>query len=177
MPSKYDSVLPGLPALPVADQTYQDRVDKVKADAPASWSPADYGKEYMRLRKAKEDLEEQISLVNLHLEAITQLLVESQDAGAEGWGQYGASDTMLRLVTGDTLRVQPEPYAQVVDKDACREWAVKQGLERLLALPWTTINSHVKQRLMNGEPEPDGVKAYVRKKLVFTPMKAEKQSS
>lgn len=173
MPSKYDSILPSLPSLPVADQSYQAKVDKVKADIPQA-DAATLSKAYAALRKLRDDVEDELSAVNLQIEAYTQLLVASQDAGEEGWGAYGASDNTLRLVTGDKVEIRKEPYAVVKDKEAHRAWAIAQGLDRLLSLPWQTTNSLAKELLMKGEQPPDGVEVFGRSKIVFTAMKQDK---
>lgn len=177
MASKYDAVLPKLPALPAQDLDYQAKVESMKAilleDRELSASPMTLAKELEGLRVTKELCESQISDLNLQIEAVSQLLIESHDSDAPEWGTYGATSNTLRLVDGSSVRVQKEPYAQVVDKDANREWAKKQGLERLLALPWQTINSFTKEALLKGMPEPDGVTTYAKTKIVFTKAKSE----
>ncbi len=65
------------------------------------------------------------------------------------------------------MNVQHEPYAQVTDRDAVREWAITSGLERSLTLPWQTLNSHMKELLVLGEPLPKGVKIWSRTKISF----------
>jgi hypothetical protein len=97
--------------------------------------------------------------VNLLLEAYQQLLTE----------EYEIEGVDSLAIDGfGTVRTQPEPYAQVEDRDKFRQWCIEAGLERSLALPWQTTNALTKQRLMEGLPEPDGVKATVKTKIVFT---------
>jgi hypothetical protein len=62
--------------------------------------------------------------------------------------------------------LQFEPYAVVKDKDAARLWAMANGFERTLQMPWQTLNAEVKERLLNGLAEPDGVVAHSKPKLV-----------
>jgi len=114
---------------------------------------------YAEVRKAKDALKESLSGLNLVLNAYEQLVIEQLEV--EG-------TTGLTLTNGDKIRSQPEPHAKVEDPDAFREWCVKEGLERSLQLPWGTTNSMTKERLLNGDPEPPGVKAYSRDKIVFT---------
>ena len=175
MPSKYDALLPTLQPLPVQDHSYQARVEVFKDslihNSDFVMSPTSLGKEYARLRKAKEAAEEEVSRLNLCIEGVTQLLVETNEEDNPEWGTHGAAANTLRLVTGDKIEVRKEPYATVEDKDANRLWAVSHGLERLLTLPWQTINSETKKLLLAGEAEPDGVKVFVKTKLVYTALK------
>lgn len=110
------------------------------------------------MRDVKDVLADNMSLTELTLEAYAQILVDAYEV--EGVDN-------LRLEDGTSVRVQPEPHAQVVDKDAFREWCMKNGLERSLQLMWQTTNALTKERLLNGDTEPDGVQCQVRNKLVL----------
>lgn len=187
-PGKYDGILHKLPKLPVEltpGETvgYQDKVEQVKDeirhDKGFDLTAVGLGKEYASLRAEKDEAKAQLSAVNLRLEAVTQMLIASQEQAAQeevmdGWGQYGASVNSLRLVSGDVLRVQPEPYVIVEDRDTFRDWCIEKGMIRSLMLPWTTTNSLTKERLLNGEGEPPGTKAYIKTSIVFTAMKEDK---
>lgn len=175
-PGKYASVVPGLPELPV-DGTWQGKLDAFKQSFIESFkgrqpTAPELAKAYAALRREEQELKLASSTNYLAQEAITQMMVESQNRGEEGWGQYGAAPNTMVLASGDRLRIDIEPYAQVVDKDANRLWAVKEGLERLLSLPWATINKLAKERLLAGQPEPPGVKTFKKRTVVFTAFKA-----
>jgi len=115
---------------------------------------------YRYIRKVKDELEAHESNINLIGEAYNQLLVDQFEN--EGL-------TSLTLdEDGSSVRVQYEPYAQVEDRDRFREWCMNNGLENQLALPWQTANSLCKARLVEGEPEPDGVKIWSKTKTVLT---------
>lgn len=122
-------------------------------------SASGYARTFAELRGVEEILAEWTSETNLNLEALKQLMesaYENEDVSS------------LRLANGDTVRSQPEPYSKVVDKDAFRQWAIKEGLERSLQLPWQTTNALTKERLLKGLPEPTGVTATVKTKWVLT---------
>lgn len=163
MKGKYTEVVKTLPKLPASDAGFQEKVvarkrELIENDPLKMRSAAALASEYRRLRDAKDEVEKVESRLNLEIEAISQLLVE----------QYEADGTSsIALATGGSVSTQLEPYAQVTDRDVVREWAVKEGLERQLALPWQTANALVKDRLLKGEPEPPGMKAYVRTKIVL----------
>jgi len=157
MASRLAAMATRLPALPTADPTYQERVDLAMDDYAGQTSPQLVAA-YIDLRREKDALEEAERAVNLKLEALTQLIVLSFES-------HGVSS--LTLDSGETVRVQPEPYAQIEDRDLFRAWCMANGLERSLALPWTTANAITKERLLNGDTEPPGVRAYLRNKIVL----------
>jgi len=165
-PGKYDAVLPSLKPLPPADLAYQEKVQQIK-DGIDNRDAVILAADYMVLRAKKDELSEKMYQLNRHIAAFEQLIAESQEAQAAGWGEYGVKDNALRLPTGETIRVQEEPYGQVKDKEAFRQWAIENGYERQLALPWQTINAIVKERLIAGNPEPDGCETFRNRKIVL----------
>jgi hypothetical protein len=74
----------------------------------------------------------------------------------------------MKLDDGASVRVQYEPHATVVDREANRKWAIANGLENLLSLPWQTVNALTKESLLKGEPEPDGISVTSYPKIVYT---------
>jgi len=114
---------------------------------------------YAETREVLDAIDAQESNLNVTLEAFEQMIVEQYEA--EG-------TTSIRLTEGGTVRVQTEPKAVVEDRDAFRDWCIRNGLERSLQLAWQTTNALTKERLLKGEPEPTGVKAYAADKLVYT---------
>ena len=66
------------------------------------------------------------------------------------------------------IRVQPEPHAVIFDKEAFRLWCLKNGYEQSMHLAWGTANKDVKEMLIAGQPEPDGVTTFMRPKIVYT---------
>lgn len=175
--SKYAKVLPGLARLQTTTEPYQQRVNTLK-QALAGEPITDIAALYAELRQEEKALETQVKELNLRIEAVTQLLVTSQDSGDEAWGQYGASPNSLRLPSGDTIRVQSEPYGHVVDKEAFRQWCIANGYESQLQLWPTTMNAVTKERLLAGEELPTGVEVFRRDSLRYVPFgqKDEDQS-
>lgn len=138
----------------------QAKLDNVRLMLPdhAIPSPAELAKLYANLRRQKDLHEEREKEINLRLEAVSQLLTESYEA---------SNIHVVGLKDGASVSLQVEPHAVVKDKEAFRLWCIAQGLERSLALPWQTTNSLTKEHLLAGEPEPDGVEAHSRAKLVL----------
>jgi len=171
-PGKYDAVLQHLQKLPPADLTYQEKIERVK-DEIGTRDAVRLGADYVAWRAREAELKAALSEVNLQLAAYEQLLAESQEIQSAGWGDYGVKDNALRLPTGETIRVQPEPYGQVKDKEAFRLWCIANGYERQLQLWPSTMNAIVKERLLAGDPEPDGCEAFSKTKIVLVKNGAE----
>lgn len=165
-PGIYDAVLPGLPEREPEDPARQVKVSMAKEEIK-NRDPEAMAEQYVNLRKKADDLEDQLSVLNLLMEAYEQLLTASQKAKQPAWGRYGANPNALRLPDGNAVRIQPEPYANVKDKELFRQWCIRNGYENQLQLLWQTTNSITKERLIAGDPEPDGVQATVSFKVVW----------
>jgi hypothetical protein len=166
---KYEAVLQQRKLLPfpVDDPSRQAQIDELKRQLDPRDAVA-LAQSYVALRARYDALKAQLSTLYLQVEAHEQRLAESQEARANGWGQYGAKDNMLRLPSGETVRIQPEPSGKVVDREAFRAWCIANGYERQLHLHSSTMQAIVKERLLHGEPEPDGTEVYAYTKVVLT---------
>lgn len=171
---KYDALLPSLPKLQPEDLAYQARVEKVKETLAPNATPADLATGYANARRDKDRINEQLSIINLRIAAYEQLLAASQEAEEEGWGAYGAKPNAIRLSNGDVVRIQREPQGKVIDKEAFRQWCIANGYERQLQLWPSTMNALVKERLLAGDPTPEGCEVGVYDKVVFEAFKAPK---
>jgi hypothetical protein len=176
-PGKYAHLIHKLPKIVSTEPTeYQDKIELLKAQLQHSLteiSPVEYARVYRETLNAKAELEAEVYAANMQLEALSQLLIESQERQEDGWGLYGSPETTLRLANGDSVRVQPEPYTTTENRDLTRDWFIQEGLTRLLSVPWQTLNTYNKERLLHGAPEVPGTKIYVKTKLVYTPLKQE----
>ncbi len=128
---------------------------------------------YIVARADVETVAEAASRANLEMEAVSQLLIASQEAGDKDWGAFGASDRGLKLTNGDSIRTQPEIYPVPSDKAEFRKWCYDNGFTDKMELPVKPMTDEAKRRLLNGETEPKGLKIYVRTKIVYTPLKTE----
>ena len=167
MASKYAGVTPGLPRFQ-QETKYQDKVNETKnkifEDLDGSPSSSALVHEYVAQRGIIDDLKATLSEANLRLEALAQMITD----------QFDDEDVTSLKIQGATVRVQIEPYASVKDRDLFRRWCIANGLEESLQLPWQSTNSITKERLLAGDPEPDGVEAFQKSKLVLTRDKARK---
>jgi hypothetical protein len=157
MPSKYAKVFSRLEKLP-EDPAYQQQVDALK-ESIVNRSSSALSHTYAKLRGKKKEIDEELKGINLQIEAVSQLLIDA----------YEADDiTTLKLTTGQTVRTQPEPYPTIQDKEKFRLWCLNEGLEREMHLHSQTASSLVKEMLLEGNPEPEGVKAFIKTKVVLT---------
>lgn len=166
-PGKYDEIVKTLKPQekPVTDNELLIRATKDKITDRDAIS---LGKAYITLRKQKAKIEDELSDVQVMIEAYERLLSESQERQAAGWGDYGVSDKTLKMVTGGTIRLEPVPRGSVKDVEAFRRWCIKAGYERQLVLHSGTMNSIVKERLVAGMSLPDGVEVFLDTKFVYT---------
>lgn len=174
MAGKYAKVLKKLPRLRTTESPqYQEKVEALKTLLTAPSQEEERQKlgveriplqasvlanEYNDLRLAKEVLQAQLSEIELQIAAITQLLDDQFEA--EGL-------TLVRLDDGARVMTRPEPYAVVKDPTKFRQWCIDQGLQEKMTLPWQTTNALTKERLLAGEPEPDGIEAFQLTKAVW----------
>lgn len=108
---------------------------------------------YMQLRAIKDIIATWQSSVQLLLDAYTELMVDQLEVE----GMSG-----LKLGDGRSITTYDEPVGVVKDKEAFRLWCIKNGYETKLQMWPSTMNSLVKERLMTGEEEPDGVEVFAR---------------
>jgi hypothetical protein len=146
------------------------------AGDPIVWTPTRLAHRYTQFRNEKDAIEAELSRVNLELETVTRMLIDSYNAEEADWGTYGASKETVKLPSGDSVRLEPGPHLKVEDKEKFRQYCLKvPDLAAAMAIPWQTGNSLMKELLLKGQPEPPGTKAYRRFKVVYTPFKgAEK---
>lgn len=156
---KYSGVMDGLPKAGPSDPSFQEKVDRVKGDLGAVYTtPAQLAAAYKTTRLQKEEVEQKSAELHLTLTAIEQLL----------WDRFEAEDIQsLKLEDGSSVSVQVEPVGKVTNADVFREWAIANGYERSMSLPYQTMNALTKARLLDGDAPPDGVEVNVRTKTVF----------
>jgi hypothetical protein len=150
----YTKVLEGKPKLG-AEPEQREQVEAWKKELLATpgfvLTPSVITEWYMDARDEADELKEKLADVNARTEALRQFLVER--AEVEGLSS-------LRLTNGRGIVIVSEPYPNVVDKEAFRQWCLAQGFESQMTLHPSTAKAVVKERLLHGEPEPPGVEIY-----------------
>ncbi len=186
---KYDAVIVGLDPEPVQDLSRQQEIELLKEEIKAgvTHTPESLGKLLKAAREGSVDfvaldddfkkqmmellgedgLESLRKEAGKKVEALEQMLAESCDRDDPGWGMYGAGPTTVRLPDGGKVAVQYEPSGKVEDKERFRLWCIANGYEQSLQLWPSTMNAIAKEKILNGEEAPDGVKVYVKTKVVL----------
>jgi len=164
---KYALILPQLKKAEPEDPGYQEKVEEAKRKITTR-DAVKLAEDYIFFRSKKEEINRTLYAINLMLAAYEQLLDDSQERQAAGWGDYGVSDNSIKLATGALIRVQREPQAKILDKEAYRLWCINNEYERQMHLAWATTNSIVKERLVAGLPAPDGCEANSFTKVYYT---------
>lgn len=157
---KYSGVTPHLPQYQ-QEKSHQDKVNEAKQslqDTLPDLRTSSLVHAYVQQRSEVDEMKRRLKQGNLFIEALAQMLVDQMDD----------EDVTSVKIPGAAVRVQIEPYAQVRNKEAFRIWCIENGLETSLALPWSATNSITKERLLEGKPEPDGVEAFQKSKIVMT---------
>lgn len=197
-PGKYDHLLHKFKKLPPADLKQQEKINHRKVtlrDCPrcdggrqspigvtcgtcegtGQWqlTASRLSDLYVIARADLETILLAASAANIELEALTQLLIESQENKAPEWGAFGASDRSLKMTNGDTIRVQSELYGTIKSKAAFRAWCYNNELTVHMELPEKKTQDLVKARAINAQLEPDGIEIFTRAKIVYTPLKTE----
>lgn len=152
---KYTSVLRGLPKYSGEDASFNEKV-AAKRIAIGVVSASQAADGYTKARLAKDKADEEVSKANVEVAAWESIMQEVFEM--EGI-------TSLKLATGETVSTYPEPYAQVSDPQAFRNWCMDQeGLGDRMQLAWATTNSIAKERLLAGEEPPPGITVFVKTK-------------
>jgi len=154
MASKYSKV--ALPAFQ-QEETFQDKVTAWKrmmfGENPEDANLSMLARELAEQKCAKDMLEEQVSEINIHIEALSQLIVEKMQA--ESLEKVGLSD-------GSTCYVSYEVYPSVKDKAALLEWVKKHKMAASLSLPWQTLRGLCNDLSVAGKPMPEGVECFLK---------------
>jgi hypothetical protein len=167
--SKYAGL--DLPKLPVEPSETQQVVEKHKEEivgriiASTGMTPtaAALALEYEAIRDRKDRLEDELSNLNKVVTAYEQLIADQFDIeGIEGGLRYSLDSNDKRL-----LLVTKEPYAQVQDRNAYRQWCIANGMLNDMMISWHTTNAMVKQLLHEGEKLPPGVIAFFKDKITL----------
>jgi len=150
---------------------FEERLDRVKSDleylndfcirqSGGKAQASLFLQAFIDVKTVKETLSQQ--------ESVTNVLEEAYNRVAEAQFTVEGINS-LRLASGRGYRLQSEAYASVEDPDKFIEWAMKNDLKRSLSMNWQKMNSMTKELLEQGLPEPDGVKAFLKIKLVKLP--------
>jgi hypothetical protein len=163
---KYDEVIRTLDRLPVeykeGGQKHQDRIDEEKIRFSNRATPSALTAEYASLRADRAALEESLSKTNLSIAACEQLMEKAFE-------DEGISSMKTSL---GSIQARTEPYPIVEDREGFRDWcAADPDIRQLMVLNPMTAKSLVKERLLQGQDTPPGVRAFLKTTFYWTPTK------
>jgi len=158
MAGKYADLAKTYPAALPKDGAFQANVEALKKKVKKR-KPADLAALYDRLRKEKDVLDAQVSEHNVKVAAAEQLL----------WAAYEqAGIESLALTDGRKIGVTDDISVSIEDREQLHAWIRTNKLESLMTVYSKTVESLTKQRLLAGQPAPDGVKLGSFKKTSYT---------
>lgn len=113
-------------------------------------------KQFLKIKKHKEQLEEKLSAVNLRIEGISALMLEQLEEDEL---------SSVRLPSGVTVFKRHEVYPKVLDKAELFQWIKRTKQVSLLSVHHQTLKGLCRERLENGESLPTGVDAFIKTSL------------
>jgi hypothetical protein len=177
--STYGELLKDTTKYPVhlgTDGAYQDKVnaekDRLRKERPLIFTDTEaVGKAYIASRAKHEAAEAAVYAAGVLLEAVTQIMHELFES-------KGITNKTIAGESKDAdygISTYKEPYANVKDPSAVIEWYRKNNLENkiITVVPWASVNAEVKQRLLGGDPEPDGVEIFTKRRVRLTRPKSK----
>jgi hypothetical protein len=149
MAGKYAHVIKGLAKKSLSDDpTFQEVVEARKRELVGiAGNATALAAAYVDARNAKERHAELEVPLNVEVAAVEQML----------WQAYENAN-VSSIKSGDrVVAVEQQPYAKVIDPGALRAWAIENGHEGNLSLPWQTVNALAKLAILGEGSMPDGI--------------------
>jgi hypothetical protein len=144
---------------PIKDER-RSRIDDMKASIQEKFrnDSIKLASFYTKTRKEIDEIKADQAAKQIVLDAISELVIDAFEFQGV---------TSLKLDTGESVRMEVIPYPYVEDREKFRLWCIEEGLEKEMVLHFKTMESMVKEKLLEGEPEPPGIKAYLNSRLKF----------
>lgn len=148
---KYNGLKHTLPKFEL-EPDFRAKVEEAKSSYIGLEAP-DLAREFKLQRNGKQLLEANVKNINVHLEALSQLLVENLE---------GAEIQKIKLASGETVYLSDEPYTCIVDRGVLMDWLRRKKLTQLFTVQWQTLNAMTKDMLIQGKPTPPGTTVYMK---------------
>jgi hypothetical protein len=153
---KYEKLKSSLPKFE-QEPAYQEKIDTRKAElAIASLPPGELARKFNDVDLELDVLEEQRKNLQMTKTAIEQELLQA----------FEDDDlSSVKLTDGTLVYQQDDPYPSVRDRGGLMKFIKKEKIEGLMSLPWQTLSSIVKERLMSGQSVPEGVEVFMKSSI------------
>lgn len=162
MPGKY-SHLKGSMTKFSQEPDYQTKVRAKRDEIKKNLQDEDYpvnvktmGVVYKNARNEKDRLEDLIKAQNLIIEAMNQELVELLEA---------SDFTQVKLGSGVSLNIKDDVYVTVKNRQEFLAWIDEEELTDLLTVNYKTMESLVKNRIIDGQEVPPGIDTYFKQSI------------
>lgn len=141
----------------VPEGDYQDKIDAVKQELSGK-DHAWLGERLGELKLGKRNAEAALKVINLEIEAVGQLLLDWMEAHKL---------SKIELASGGLVSMKDVPYCSVSNLEALKKWIKDNRMGTLLSVHWQTLNSLVKDALIEGKAVPKGVKVYMKTTVAY----------
>lgn len=135
---------------------YQAKVAAIKAaflaDPNFKLQATALARAYVQLRREKDDLNDELYVLNMRLAAVSQMMTD----------QFEAEDVDVIRVDGRPVAVNLEPSVKVTNKAEFRDWCLEDpDLASQMMLWPTTTEKLIRDMLLAGKNPPPGTEALV----------------
>lgn len=114
--------------------------------------------EYAKRDQEKKALEAEISQLNIELEGLSQLAVESfENSGLQ----------KIDLASGGSASLKDTPYTSIEDREQVLAWIKKNKMQEILTVPYQTLSGMNNERLVAGKQLIPGTKCFMKTKLAI----------
>jgi hypothetical protein len=151
---------------PPIEQGYREKQDEFlntpledEGLAPSQLDDFGVAKLYFKVKLAKEAAESVARRYEMQKDALARLMAERFEEDDK---------TSTSFTNGGSMRITPDVYPVVKNPGQLLAWVKANGMESVLTLNYQTMQSMVKQRLLEGKPIPDGVDVFLKDKLTIT---------
>src|SRR5262245_23258895 len=139
-------------------QLAKDAIRAELSEKKLAFDLGNLGDYYAKERRNKDNKEDELSDINLKIEALTQMIVE---------GLENQSLVQYRLESGASISMKDDAYSKVEDNDKWFKWIRETNREHLLSVHYQTMNSLVKEMLEDGKTPPPGIKVFLKTGLTL----------
>jgi hypothetical protein len=169
---KYTKLRGKLPAFPV-DKTWQEKINAFKQKFLGTRSAENANARMLSLQfatreKKKDDLEAAIKKLNVEIEALSQMIVESLE---------GEQFQQIDLSSGESISIKDTPYSSVIDRKKLFAWIKETHSADLLSVNTQTLNGLNNDRLLAGQPAVPGTKVFMKTRAKVSSSKTREKEN
>lgn len=148
---KYDALKGKLPAFQ-QEQTFQTKVDEAK-EKYKNLEVEDLAREFKLSKMEKWKHEDFVTLSNIHIEALSQMILASfEEKGLQ----------KMQLISGETCFQETRVGGKTFDEEALNKFLDKNKMKNMRKLPAATRDGMNRERLLAGKPPLPGTECFLK---------------